>query len=516
MSTLSLNLPPSPPGLMGLAASADASGTPNAPVDGAPGAGAFAGILAATQEQLGRQGFAAAAPLAVPALMTQTLGAGLNLITPATPEPAPDSLLAFARSQGLDEGAIAALWGANPASAASLSTPAHLPPPDSAALPTGATDLPPSWPMGTGLGVPMPSGLAVNPFDPKAQPTAAPASGPATPAGDPAAGLQTPLVHAAPIPGAPLHTDGVEGMALTSAPASPSALTTGMTVGVTVPAWALSGLHMARPTAALPPANAAMTGQAPEALADVPELGALASRLLPVVGKPLRAQSALPLETTPANPMVNPSFKDMVTPVEVLDLQADVAQVLALAQAEDKPLEARPSSFAPAPTGATDAAKSPSASAPTPGLISGYQLKMDHFAQLADRLGVALAQRLQQQIERGQWSLQLRLNPAELGQVDVRLDMRSSGLEAVFQADNPLTRELLNQGAGRLREGLTQSGMTVASVWVNSEGGRQSGGNPTPQRQPRSGPADTEASAVASPVGLQPRPSSADGWDVLA
>ncbi|MGB4558827.1 MAG: flagellar hook-length control protein FliK, partial [Burkholderiaceae bacterium] len=100
--------------------------------------------------------------------------------------------------------------------------------------------------------------------------------------------------------------------------------------------------------------------------------------------------------------------------------------------------------------------------------------------QLADKLAQALAQRLVGQMERGQWKIQMRLQPENLGQIDVELKLHAGGLDALFSAENPLTRELITQGSGKLKDSLTQAGMAVASVWVNGDQNRQSGGNSTP------------------------------------
>lgn len=116
---------------------------------------------------------------------------------------------------------------------------------------------------------------------------------------------------------------------------------------------------------------------------------------------------------------------------------------------------------------------------------------------LADRMGQAMANKLISQIERGQWKMQMRLQPGALGRVEVALDMHAGGLDAVFSTDNALTKELLGQGAGRLREALTQTGTTVASVTVNADARGQSGGNSTPQKRQ---PAPQQA-AAALPLG---------------
>jgi hypothetical protein len=153
--------------------------------------------------------------------------------------------------------------------------------------------------------------------------------------------------------------------------------------------------------------------------------------------------------------------------------------------------------------------------APVPGLAQ--TLRQEHYRQLADRLGQAMAERLQSQIARGEWKLQMRLNPANLGRIDVELDMHAKGLDAMFRSENPLTRELMVQSMPKLKDTLSQSGMAVASVWVNSDAGRQSDGNPTPQKD-RKDVADSPKSAP-TPVGVAPATKatrSPDGFDVLA
>jgi flagellar hook-length control protein FliK len=136
--------------------------------------------------------------------------------------------------------------------------------------------------------------------------------------------------------------------------------------------------------------------------------------------------------------------------------------------------------------------------------------------QLTDKLGQALSERLQDQMEQGQWKMELRLKPAHLGKISVELDMRAGGLDALFKSDNPLTRELIAQSAPKLRDSLAQAGMAVANVWVNSDGQGQTGGNPTPRQTPAgvnvtdrslSNPADMNVQA--------PKAKSSDGWDEL-
>lgn len=155
-----------------------------------------------------------------------------------------------------------------------------------------------------------------------------------------------------------------------------------------------------------------------------------------------------------------------------------------------------------------------SGQAPTGGMGAGE--RADQISQLADKLGQALSERLQDQMEQGQWKLELRLKPAHLGKISVELDMNAGGLDALFKSDNPLTRELIAQSAPKLRDSLAQAGMAVANVWVNSDGQQQTGGNPTPRPSAAgvapSGPALSNPAEVK--VQMQ-RAKSTDGWDEL-
>jgi hypothetical protein len=136
---------------------------------------------------------------------------------------------------------------------------------------------------------------------------------------------------------------------------------------------------------------------------------------------------------------------------------------------------------------------------------------------LADKLGKAMGERLQEQLERGEWKLQLKLNPAHLGRIDVELDMNATGLDAVFKTDNMLTRELIAQGMNKLRDSLAQSGMTVANVWVNSENHKGSGGNSTPRQNSESdNTVNNSVSEVKVAESRIKELRSSDAWDTLA
>ena len=106
---------------------------------------------------------------------------------------------------------------------------------------------------------------------------------------------------------------------------------------------------------------------------------------------------------------------------------------------------------------------------PTAGAVSGAE-QMAHMAEtyekLSDKLATELAARLHQQISDGQWKMKFALKPASLGAVDIQLEMRDGKLAALFQADNPLTQDLLQNSSQRLKDALHNLGMSQTSVQV--------------------------------------------------
>lgn len=105
---------------------------------------------------------------------------------------------------------------------------------------------------------------------------------------------------------------------------------------------------------------------------------------------------------------------------------------------------------------------------------------------LADKMSTAIGQRLLESIEKGEWQVKIHLKPVELGHIEVDLKMKNNALEAHFSASQSIARELLEQGLGRLKETLQQTGMDVASVRVNDGQLSRNGGDSTP-RDPQQG-----------------------------
>jgi len=74
------------------------------------------------------------------------------------------------------------------------------------------------------------------------------------------------------------------------------------------------------------------------------------------------------------------------------------------------------------------------------------------------------------QIAEGQGEATLRLNPAELGSLEVQVRMTERGAEVHFTTQHPQAREALEQGLARLREALEQQGLLLADASVSGGG----------------------------------------------
>ena len=429
------------------------------------------------------------------ALQTLNLGNQFSVITAASPLPDPNSLAEFARGQGLSESAVQALFG-------DLTT---------------ATLSPEMAQMGGLMGFPANPLLATPLTD---NPLAA--------TGD--ASTLTLLPSAATLgwiqahPGSLTISDQVESSIWTQAPhllTSGSPKTSDVsalmaTAGATGVLQVLGGLGTS-PTQAL--------GSADNLAEISPEMGpldAMRMRMVPAWENMTRQLAKLNGTDQAAawgqltSNILNSKVQGGDVQEVLLDLGANDPAVMsaldALQDQSNNGLVNLDSARNTASTGALGAAAT-SAALANPEMTD----RAAQIQDLADKLGKAMGERLQDQLEKGEWKLQLKLNPAHLGKIDVELDMSTAGLDAVFKTDNQLTRELIAQGMNKLKDSLAQSGMTVANVWVNSENQKGSGGNSTPRQN--TGSDSTVNAPVTEVTAAESRIKelrSSDAWDTLA
>ena len=82
-------------------------------------------------------------------------------------------------------------------------------------------------------------------------------------------------------------------------------------------------------------------------------------------------------------------------------------------------------------------------------------------------LTAAIGKQLIDKISAGTERVRLVLHPKELGVVDVTMDVKNGKVDAILASANPVTREMLGDNLGRLRESLMQAGFDSGDVEVS-------------------------------------------------
>ena len=462
------------------------------------GGSSFAEVL--TGEMFKAQRQAVAAPtLDTLGLQVLPLGSSLNIITSDAPLPDMASLAVFARSQGLDEAAVQALFGLPAASETAIKPSAVSLADLGQLLAKGATateikpNLSSKEMLNAGLPVTDPWALA--------QANAALVASLAT-SGSSTQPLESPslsISSTAQTPGllpAALGLPGTGGVPFSTPVATTASALLAM--GATEKLMPLQAKAWIQAAPLDPSVSAAAQVAASTALgsADQTMQNALRMTLSPAdqdITKRLAQMSGNNQQSSWAALVAASALhSDESTKGATWEtLQLDVPEGLDLEATMDTPANSPTDTAlgnAPLATGAAPTGATLKGEAPNPQALA--EQRAVQYQQLADKLGEAVAQRLMGQIERGQWKMQMRMQPGSLGQINIELDMHAGGLDALFSSDNSVTRELLAQGSAKLKDTLSQSGMEVASVWVNGDGSRKSGGNSTPGRSFKDAPGE--------------------------
>ncbi len=147
-------------------------------------------------------------------------------------------------------------------------------------------------------------------------------------------------------------------------------------------------------------------------------------------------------------------------------------------------------------------------------VLAEHLRRADNLRELSDRLGTMIARQITGQIAKGQWTLEMALHPAELGSIEVEMEMTERGLEASFKATQSVTRDLLMESMSRLKSWFEEGGIDVAYAGLSQDSGAQNGGNSTADDE-----ASSEQSAVTGDdaVDAEPMTSAIDlsnGFDV--
>ena len=522
-------------------------GPPNTALPAA--GGEFSTLLTGQMLKAERQ-LLAAETLPGTGLQVLPLGNKIKLITSDGPLPDMASLAAFARTQGIDESAVQALF-AGQNDSISLTSPGLAASPSFSVAPTGKATpslhlATPSNSQSKELAAMMTADMLASPrlaasasFSVTPPSTATPSMNLVTPPGTatPSMNLATPSNSQSKELAAMLTADKLgQGNTLWRTPlpvtaAAAADVQTMTAIGALSPMLGsrnLGGWMPLKATALIDASDATNTGEVSSeaAIKDAMRLTitspaqAVTQRLAQMSGSSEQSTWAALLAGNRPSTGTPPAVTAWETlqldvPDDLLMGPFDGSQDLAV----DNSLASSTNQNAGQPAAGTSAGRSdPAASAP-PNLSAQAEQRVLQQQQLADKLGQALAQRLVDQIERGQWKIEMRLRPESLGRIEVELKMHAGGLDALFSAENAVTRELISQGSGKLKDSLTQTGMTVADVSVSGDQNRQSGGNSTPgnSAKPAFGSVGRKPSSVESvPAAVKDEPSGTDGLNVWA
>lgn len=448
-----------------------------------------------------RQEFAAPVPVQVD-LQLVSLGPKINLITADAPLPDMESLASFARAQGLDEEAVRTLFGGS-STLTSQKLTDLLDQDPAQGTPDTTVQLAPVM-----ASVPTP----VVPIAVAAK--QAPISAPST-------GSRSIMVSGPPLPNLP-------GLNAATTVAPSQAVADPIVTADPLIAYLVSVQMSARQQTAVPVTNAPVQDMPSHTVADPMQL-AMRVRLDVQSQEITRRLSLMSGSSQKASwaAIAGSGIADtgLTKPWETLHIDIPSVPLSGLSDSPIALISDLTAGIAPlyggsgetAKTFPSDAATASNAEPPSESVLLAQ--RSAQYQQLADRIGQSLGERLLSQIEKGEWSLKLRLQPESLGRVDVALAMHAGALDASFASDNSMTRDLILQGAAKLRDTLAQSGMAVATVWVGGDQGRKHDGNPTPGRSFKSASGAIRKSDAEPVLGVSPpgRPSTtSEGLDVLA
>jgi len=477
--------------------------------EGANGAdGEFGALFGAMMGGLEGQNLAAPEGKASPpvvGLAAQILGPAVHIITASTPALSDDSLYAFARSQGMDEDALALIFQK----------------PAPALMPTGTGD--PDLAAGLdGLNALQGKLQAAGQLAADRLATAL------TPEQKAMASVlsQTGSATRPPTESLDLGEDAsmrwTLGKAAHGLPTSPLSNQSNF--------FGLNGFRNLMPAA--PPVQAAAID--PAAHPESAHQNLAASLIL---GAPEAAQFARRLEMKQASqraervapgwlpPTVAGTGPTMPSDLALIQEEAKIATLETLVIAPDIAPEDMSELLAGRSNGSEGRTQGSNESATTNNTNSAPRpdqaQRTEQYERLSQRLGEALGQRLAAQIAKGEWRVDLALKPHELGNIDIELQMKDGTLQASFSAGQAMTRELIADSLPRLKEILGQLGMDVATMDVNVRQNSQNGGNPTPGRSSsgsgnQAGKDKTEkAGEVSTSMAAQNISKGPDGLDVL-
>ncbi len=382
----------------------------------------------------------------------------MHIITTPSATPNAESLTAFAKAMGLDEAAIQKLLGEGSTTPSALAGQAN--PAENAGL--AATN-------GLTLaanGLPLPqtaSGTAsANAADPLMQALNAAVAGAPTSSAAPALPSTTPASSAA-----------TQLAALGLLPDSASTATGASTLAD----------NAVMPTATAMPANASTPATAPQApvqlglsAAEMASIQQIQITIAAPVAAPVASLQNMVMSTSTETPTSTLDALSLlggnVTEQNISDLVAQFSQNAASGDdAQQQPSSGNSSGQGFAQALAQTSAPAQTANANAPSSVATTTPMSEVYDQLSDKMATEMAARMHKQLSDGEWKMKFGLRPAHLGGVEIQLEMKDGKLNAVIHAENPLTRDLLQNSSQRLRDALENFGIHAGQMHIGQESG---------------------------------------------
>ena len=410
-----------------------------------------AGIQAVrTAANLATQELAQSSDPTASKLQMYALSSKVHIITDPRQAPSPESLTAFAKSMGLDDATIQNLMGS--------------------ATSNGANGLAPSGANG------QPNGAA-----------------------------NTPGSNISALLGAALNGGSDKlGISQADAPAFTQAMTQALTSSVQSPAANANLLQ----SAAAAPLNFGISGLPANGLsqAEMASIQQIQMTVLPPAVLPVQSGNASQAFNTPSTASVLSLLSGNLQEQDIASLASSFSQDTGeQSDASGSETSGQSSSgFAQAMAQSSAGDNRAVASKDTATAVATPMNEV--YDQLSDKLATEMAARMHKQLSDGQWKMKFGLRPAHLGGVEIQLEMKDGKLDAVFRAENAMTRDLLQNSTQRLRDALQNFGINAGFVQVGQNGGQSqqnASGNSTPQPQVRDNSSvntnnsDTQAQVVA-------------------
>lgn len=201
------------------------------------------------------------------------------------------------------------------------------------------------------------------------------------------------------------------------------------------------------------------------------------------VVRPVRnpEQSVTPRQSVPTAPaaVARSPLPGAAPAVQPMPAQTSTPSPLPAVSSDTTPVQA---AFAQSPLPQATPRAAPTADAPLrlPEAPLTYAQRADAFAQ-------QVGQRLLQSINSQQWSLSLRVEPANLGPVDIALQVNGRDVAADISVASVTVQSLLEQGMPTLRQSLETAGLQLSAWNLSAAAAQYAGPNANsngPGRQP--------------------------------